>query len=180
MTTEEAIKNFSYDSLVYKISFGTAACFRVAEKNFNVLERLSKTEPEPLKYSGRAAILYGVSGLLLHIDVYTQQIKDAFFKENEIIEQDAIRILGELAFAKTLLCDLKESKAIASMDAMMPGVQYEKPAFWSTKEKKLFDLLEKSQDYNAEFIQQEIKNVSNTLLDACVTTLSPRSPQKSF
>ena len=180
MTTEEAIKNFSYDSFIYRTNFGIAACFHVTEKNFNVLERLSKTQPEPLKYSGRAAILYGVSGLLLHLDVYTKRIKEVFYKENEIIERDAVRILGELAFAKTLLCDLKESKAIASMGAMMPGVQYENPAFWATKEKELFDLLEKSQNYNAEFIQQEIKNVSNTLLDACVTTLSPRSRQKIF
>ena len=125
MTTEEAIMQFSYDSVVYKISFGISACFRVTEKNFNVLERLSKTHSDPLQYSGRAAILYGIPGLLLHVDIHTKLLKESFLNENAIVDQEAVSLLGKLAFAKNLLCDQKESKAIAAMDAMMPGAQYE-------------------------------------------------------
>lgn len=167
MTTKDLIHSYSYDSLIYKSQFGIAACFKVEETNFNKLEKLAKNDVEPLKYAGKAAILYGIPGLLLYIDVCTKQLEISS-QQNEMVGQSAIQLLAKLSFSKEMLCTIKEKKAVEAMDALMPLEQYNEKDYWEDKFYRIIALLEKSSDYDSNFITNEIKNISKTLISSCV------------
>ena len=158
-------KIYTYDALVYKASFGTN-CLKVKETGYAQLRRVAenalirKDDEEALQYAGKMAIEYGVGGLFFYIDTYTRILSERL-KDNEVVEAEAVKLLGYLYFAQQMVLEKKDSKALRSMEQFAPDYEVN---FWTVREKECMTLL-----VNAPFALQESRDMANILIDECCT-----------
>ncbi|MFA5960416.1 MAG: hypothetical protein WC785_07850 [Tatlockia sp.] len=169
---------YSYSNLTYVRGFGSAPR-QVSESKFNQLQThclaaLAKEDAgSALKFAGKSAIEYGVAGLILYIDAYTEILTKAL-RANEIIEQELIHVLGYLQFARKLVLNKKEQRALLSMDTVYDGEDYQLAPYWDAREEKLYRLSD-----NLEEIKSEADVLSNALLEECIQEAKDQAPSAS-
>ncbi|CDZ76825.1 hypothetical protein BN59_01101 [Legionella massiliensis] len=158
-------EKYSYNEPTYLRSFGVAS-YMINETDFNKLERSVRDALErgddrsSLLYAGKAAIEYGVAGLLLYIDTYITILSKPSAKD-EMIEQEVIKLLAYIGFAKQML-EIKDAKALKSMQIIYSD-DYDSDSYWKKREVKLLSLID-----DTELVLSESKDMADALVKECL------------
>ncbi|STX28295.1 Uncharacterised protein [Legionella beliardensis] len=155
---------YSYNNPIYIKSFGLA-CDKIYEADFTRLEKNARfalsldDEYMAILQAGKAAIEYGVAGLILYINIYIK-ILEKSVNNGELVEQEVITLLGYVKFARQMLAK-KESKALKSIEIIYGDDQYTTLSYWEEKEGQLMQFLNKN---GIDLIKAESDKVTNLLL----------------
>ncbi|MFJ1270152.1 hypothetical protein ACD661_16470 [Legionella lytica] len=159
---------YSYNNPTYILSFGMSA-LQINETNFNRLSQNSQRalddadESTALSQAGKAAIEYGIAGLILYIDIHTQILENNF-RQGELVELEVIKLLAYIKFSITML-EREDAHALKSIEFISDDHLLD----WKAKEKKLLALA------NVDAIQSEVNQTAATLVDECFKDNSSNS-----
>ncbi|WP_419420765.1 hypothetical protein ACNVED_05580 [Legionella sp. D16C41] len=155
---------YSYDNPLYIKSFGLA-CDKIYEVDFNRLEKNAKLalslddEYMAILQAGKAAIEYGVAGLILYINIYIK-ILEKSFNFGEMVEQEVITLLGYVKFARQMIIK-KETKALKSLEIIYGEDNYTSIDYWTEKESQLMKFINKKY---VDFVNAESDKIADILL----------------